>query len=383
LLEKHTGPDVPRPAPTVALSIVLVLAPVLGAVAPAAASHGGAGASADGCAFPVTRTDATGTEVRIAAPPERIVTLSPSAAQTLWEVGARDRVVATTEFATYLDGAEELERVPAADGSVNAERVIGLDPDLVLAPGTISEGTVETLRGAGIAVFALETPATVEGVAEKTSLVGRLVGECDGAAATNRWMRQNVAAVERATADEQRLRALYLLGGGFTVGSGTFVHDVMRTAGLSNVAAAAGLSGYAQISPEVVRERDPEWVLRTPEVSVPDDPAYGETTAVRENQTVVVDANYLNQPAPRSIVRAVRAVATAVHPDATADAAYVPRDAAAETATATRTERRTVAATVRPTATPSPTTSDEAPGFGVVAVAAAVLAAALLARRRR
>jgi iron complex transport system substrate-binding protein len=120
-------------------------------------------------------------------------------------------------------------------------------------------------------------------------------------------------------------------------------------------------------------------------VSVPDDPAYGETTAARENQTVVVDGNYLTQPAPRSIVRATRAVATAVHPAATDDAAYVPRDAVRETATATpapTTERRTAAATARPTATPTPT-SDEAPGFGVVAAAVAVLAAALLVRRRR
>lgn len=382
-MEKPTRPGVSRHALALSLSLALVLAPVTGAVAPASASHGGSGASATtDCAFPVTRTDATGTEVTLSEPPERIVTLSPSAAQTLWEVGARSRVVATTEFATYLNGTADLERVPAADGSVNAEQVIGLDPDLVLAPGTISEGTVETLRGAGVTVFALEVPTTVDGVAEKTTLVGRLVGECEGAAATNRWMRQNVAAVERAVAGEPRPGALYLLGGGFTVGNGTFVHDVMRAAGLSNVAAEAELSGYVRISPEVVRERDPAWLLRTPEVGVPDDPAYGETTAVRQNQTVVVDANYLNQPAPRSIVRAVRAIATAVHPAATAEAAYVPRSAVVETPTATpapTTERRTVAATARPTTT----TGDEGTGFGVVSAAAALLAAALLARRRR
>jgi iron complex transport system substrate-binding protein len=372
LLEKPAAPDVSRAA--VALSLVLLLAPVLGAATPVAASHGGS-APADDCGFPVTRTDATGTEVRIADPPERVVTLSPSAAQTLWEVGARDRVVATTEFATYLNGTGDLERVSAADGSVNAEQVIGLDPDLVLAPGTISEGTVETLRGAGVTVFALEAPATVEGVAAKTTLIGRLVGECEGAAATNRWMRRNVGAVERAVADEPRPRALYLLGGGFTVGSGTFVHDVMRTAGLSNVAAEAGLSGYARVSPEVVRDRDPEWLLRTPGVSVPDDPAYRETTAVRANNTVVVDGNYLNQPAPRSIVRSVRAVARAVHPDATAEASYVPRAAVTETPAPTS-ERSTAAATARPT-------TDEGAGFGVVAAAAALLALSVLARRRR
>ncbi len=380
MLEKPTEVDVPRAIVAVSLSLVLLFAPLLGAATPVSASHGG-GESGDACGFPVTRTDTTGTEVTVSAPPERIVTLSPSAAQTLWEVGARDRVVGTTEFATYLNGTEDLERVPASGGSVNAEQVIGLDPDLVLAPGTISEGTVETLRDAGVTVFGLEAPATVEGVAAKTTLIGRLVGECESAAATNQWMRRNVAAVERTVADEPRPRALYLLGGGFTVGNGTFVHDVMRIAGLSNVAASAGLSGYARISPEVVRERDPEWLLRTPGLSVPDDPAYRETIAVRENNTVVVDANYLNQPAPRSIVRATRAVARAVHPDATVDAAYVPRATTTETPTPAPTrEEATVTETAQPTQTP---TAGGGAGFGVVAAAAALLTTALLARRRR
>ncbi len=361
-----------RPLAT-SLVLLTVAAPLLGAVTPAAAGHGGGA-----CDFPVTRTDATGTEVTVSAPPERVVTLSPSAAQTLWAVGARDRVVATTEFASYLDGTADLATVPTAEGRVDVERVVGQRPDLVLAPGTVSNGTVETLRDAGITVFALGTPATVEGVAEATTLTGRLVGECEGARTTNAWMRENVDAVREAVADDPRVPALYLLGGGFTVGSGTFVHDVMLVAGLSNVAADAGLTGYQRISPEVVRERDPEWLLRTPGVAVPDEPAYRETTAVRENRTVTVDANWLNQPAPRSIVRATRAIALAVHPDAAADAAYVPRDAVdppTETA-----ERTTQAVT-----TPAPTsaTDADAPGFGVVAAAVALVATLLVSRRRQ
>jgi len=359
------------------LALLLVVAPLLGAAAPAAAGHGGAA-----CEFPVTRTDATGTEVTVSAPPERIVTLSPSAAQTLWEVGARDRVVATTEFASYLNGTGDLATIPTAEGQVDVERVVGQRPDLVLAPGTVSNETVETLRDAGITVFALDTPATVEGVAETTTLTGRLVGECEGARETNAWMRANVDAVREAVADEPRPRALYLLGGGFTVGSETFVGDVMRTAGLSNVAADAGLTGYQRISPEVVRERDPEWLLRTPGVAVPDEPAYRETTAVRENQTITVDANWLNQPAPRSIVRATRAVALAVHPDAAEDAAYVPRSAVADAGEPTGQADATF--TTTPGETESPTSSaGAAPGFGVVAGAAGVAAAAALVLSRR
>lgn len=364
---------------TLAACLLLVstalLTPVAGGVAP---SH--AGTPAADCGFPVTRTDATGERVTLPERPERLVTLNPSAAQTLWELGARERVVGISEFARYLNGTDDLPVVNTASGGVNVERLVALDPDLVLAPGTIPGETVDRLRETGLTVFALNTSRTVEGVADKTTLVGRLTGECAAADRTNGWMRRNVAVVREAVADEPRPRALYVFGGGYTVGTGTFIHDVMRTAGLRNVAAAADIEGYARISREVVRERDPQWFVLNSRDPLPDDPVYRETTAGRENRTVVVEVNWLNQPAPRSIVRSVWTLARAVHPSATADVAPVPRAAVTATPTATPTATRTAT----PTATPAPgTTASDSPGFGVaLPPLAAALAALALARRR-
>ena len=335
------------------------------------------------CGFPVTRTDATGTRVTLSDRPDRIVTLNPSAAQTLWELGARDRVVGVSEFAGYLNGTSDLPVVDTAAGGVNTERIVALEPDLVLAPGTIPTETVRALRETGLRVYALNTSTSIEGVAAKTRLIGRLTGECAAAAETNAWMRHNVAAVREAVADEPRPRALYVFGGDYTVGADTFIGDVMRTAGLRNVAADANISGYAQISREVVRERNPQWLVLNSRDEVPDDPAYRETTAVRENQTVVVDVNDLNQPAPRSIVRAVWTIARAVHPGATEGVTPVSRASGAEASNA-GTATRAPATTPMVSRTGTPRTTTDAPGFGplLVPVAATLLALAALARRR-
>ncbi len=396
MLERPLAPRVARPAPVPALvalglALALLTTPVAGALVadPPAPDHTtGEAASTPGgdCSFPVTRTDATGTAVTVSERPARIVTLNPSAAQTLWEVGARDRVVGISEFAAYLNGTDDLARVNTADGGVSVERTVALAPDLVFAPGTIPNETVDSLRAKGLRVVALETSTSVAGVASKTELIGRLVGSCAGAARTNAWMERNVAAVERAVAAEPRPRALYVFSGEFTAGEGTFIHDVMRTAGLRNVAAEAGIAGYARISREVVRERDPEWLVRNSRDDLPDGPVYRETTAIRENQTVSVAVEYLNQPAPRSIVRAVRTLATTVHPERAADAVYVPRSAAGPRsptpAPASAPGTATPDATATPTATP---TTGAAPGFGALSVPiAGVLAAvAALVRRRR
>jgi iron complex transport system substrate-binding protein len=364
-----------HPARTaVVLGLIAVL--LVGAVVPATAGHGddGSDASATDCSFPVTRTDATGTEVTLADSPESIATLSPSAAQTLWEIGARDRVVGVSEFATYLEGADSLPVVNAASGGIRSERLLELDPDLVIAPGTISADAVSTLRDRGLTVFALESPTSIEGVADDTTLLGRLTGECAGADETNAWMRANVETVRDAVADQPRPAALYTFSDGWTVGDDTFIGDVLATAGTRNVVAGT-VSGYARVSDEVVRDRNPEWIVHNDRDGIPAAAAYRETTAVREGQTVEVDVNYLNQPAPRSIVRAVRAVAVGVHPDTVAESSYVPRSAV-DGSTATTTSEPA-------TATPTATTSGDAPGFGVGTAAAVALLLIVAVTRRR
>ncbi|WP_248897157.1 PGF-CTERM-anchored ABC transporter substrate-binding protein [Haloplanus halobius] len=362
---------------SVLLALVLVL---VGSVAPVAgstpAATGTTPATTDAtrsadCSFPVTRTDATGTAVTLSTPPERIATLNPSAAQTLWEIGAQNRVVGVSEFARYLDGAEDRTVVNTASGGIRTERLIALDTDLVIAPGTISPDTVSTLRDQGLTVFALESPATIGGVAEQTTLLGRLTGSCAGAAETNAWMHANVEAVREAVAGEPRPTALYVFSDGWTVGTETFISDVMTTAGTRNVVGDA-VSGYARVSPEVVRERDPDWIVYNDRDGIPDTAAYRETTAVQENQTVEVGVNYLNQPAPRSIVRALRTVAMAVHPDAVGESSYVPRSSA----------EPPVATTTGDTPT---ATAGDAPGLGVGVAVVGLLSFVVVAldRRRR
>jgi iron complex transport system substrate-binding protein len=129
-------------------------------------------------------------------------------------------------------------------------------------------------------------------------------------------MQTRVDRVQRAVADQNRPRVLHS-SGQYTAGNGTFVHDVIRIAGGRNIAAEAGIQGYETISDEVVVERDPEWIVHTGEAGdLADRAAYANTTAIRSNQTVVLDANLLSQPAPRVVVPVTR-LAKRLHPEAT------------------------------------------------------------------
>ncbi|WP_435126842.1 PGF-CTERM-anchored ABC transporter substrate-binding protein [Halobaculum sp. D14] len=381
-------------------AILVTAAVLLAGVAPAAGAAGAAGTAAGAapagtdaplqqsggaaqCSFPFTATDATGTEVTVEEKPERVTTLAPSAAQTMWEIGGKSQVVGVSRHATYLDGAESRTNV-SAGFSVSVEAVVGTNPDLVLAPNVIPTDTVTALRNAGLKVFYMSAATSVADVRNKTTLIGRLTGNCRGAAEANAWMTANVDAAAQATADVEPVRALYPLGGGYVANTGTFISAMMRASGAENVVAEANVSKlYPQLSSEVILQLQPDWlVLSSGSSYLLSQEPYASTPAVQNNNTVTVNANYLNQPAPRSVVMAVRTMTKAFHPEAAASAEFETR-AEVEASMSTPTpEPTTAASTTATTDSPAESTATTGAGFGFAVAALSVAVAALLARRR-
>lgn len=322
------------------------------------------------CEYPLEVEDATGETVTIEEPPERVVTTNPSAAQTMKEIGAWDRVVGVTTHAMHLDGAEEKADV-SGDFGASVERIVAEDPDLVLVPNATigGEDIVGQLRGAGLTVYHFETAETITDIQEKTLVTGQLVDECDGAEETVDWMNEELEPVSEAVEGEQQPRVLFAMDpeGGFTAGEGTFQHEMIVFAGGDNVAAEAGLVGWQEISDEVVTDTDPEWIVVTDDnPTIPEEDAYQETTAVQEDNVVVVNGSNMSQPAPR-VVEPITEMAQAFHADAF--------EQAEETPTPTET----------PEETATPDTDDEGvPGFGIpVALIALALALLTTSRLRR
>jgi len=385
------------------VSILLVAAAVGATAAPAAAAtpetlgdrqaivgdnaaHDHNSDSSDTCTFPYETTDATGANVTVEEDPERIVTLNPSAAQTMWEIGARDEVVGVSQYASYLDGADERANVSGPNGP-SVERVLNATPDLVLVPnssyGAAAE-RVEQIRAQGVPVYVFEQPTSLEYVAEKTERIGRLTGNCEAGAERADEIRRSVELMERALDGTDRPVGLNVFYG-YTSGANTFIGDVMETGGLQN-GAAENFTGFQVINDEEVVRINPEWIVAPEGSQIPDTAAYESTTALQEDNVIRIDTNLLQQPAPRS-VRAAETIMERVHPEAYEEyqrhqAGNATTDAGSESTTESEPTTTPTAATGS-----AGTTATGTPGFGVAtAVGAlavvAVAAAALLARRR-
>jgi iron complex transport system substrate-binding protein len=384
-----------RTLTTLVVAVLLVAVAPGGALAAPAAGPAGAHASTvnsavaptaaaqTDCSFPVSRVDATGTNVTVSEEPDRVVVLAPSAAQTMWELNVEPKVVGlpTGPTTAYLKGSQNRTDVTNQDGTVNREQVVGLQPDLVLAPNIVPNSTVEQLRGAGLTVYKVDFGKSLASITTKVSLFGRFTGACDRAATVNSEFNATLDEI-RADAPEQSPRVAYFFYN-FTTGSGTFIHEAIETAGGDNIAANAGVNGYKPINDEIVAERNPQWVVRPSGSPLPSGAPWDSTAAYRLNQTLTVNNNLISQPGPR-VVQPMQNMSEAFGNTETV---------ATDTPTATPTPAESPSPTEAMTddggdgsdggETPDPgTETGGQPGFGAVtALVAVVLGVLALARR--
>lgn len=349
----------------VVLSALLLVSLVGAAVAPAAASTDD---EATDCEFPLTVTDGTETNVTLNESAETVVAADAASAQTFWELGTADAVVGmpVRPYTEYLDGSEDRTDVLTDDGmGLDVETIIELDADLVVVPNFTPEETIEQLRDANQTVYQSPFEESFEEIYAKTELYGHFVGECEAAVQTANETREEVAEIRETVAGEEEPRVLYYTFE-FTAGSGTFIGEIVETAGGVNIAAEAGIEGFQEISDETIVEHDPQWIVTT------DDPGsidlerepFPTTTAVQNDRVLEVDANLVSQAGPR-VVEPLREMAEAFAEPLPEETAETPTEDPEET----------------PTETPEPTDDDGA-GFGVAVAVVGLLAAALLARRQ-
>ena len=128
----------------------------------------------------MTVTDDEGTAIALAGEPQKIVSLTPAVTETLFAVGAGDRVVATDDSSDYPAEAKPLPDV-VTFGTVDVEKIVGLAPDLVIAGG----GGLHLGRHRSPSCARSRSPCsscrrdTIEGIYKDIELVGTAVGEGD------------------------------------------------------------------------------------------------------------------------------------------------------------------------------------------------------------
>ncbi|HJW48893.1 MAG TPA: cobalamin-binding protein [Candidatus Limnocylindria bacterium] len=302
------------------LAVFLFVASACGAaVAPTPTPTQQPSASAAAVTFPTTVTDFQNRSVTVPRRPERIVSIGPSITEFLFALGAGPRVVGVDDFSDEPAAAKQLEKVGGI--KVNFEKVVSLKPDLVLTV-KFSDGTIEKLAGAGLLVLVVDPQSTGD-VARTAILLGRTVGS-DGETMARDIQKRVDDVRSKTSSAATKPRVYHEIDASdptkiFTVGPGSYIHDLIEIAGGQNIAARA-TSAYPQLSAEEILRGDPEIiVLAAADYSAkPEQVAaragWSVLSAVKNRRIVTIAPNLINRPGPR-VGEAAEAYARLVHPE--------------------------------------------------------------------
>jgi iron complex transport system substrate-binding protein len=141
-----------------------------------------------------------------------------------------------------------------------AEEILPLDPDLVIAGSVTTSYTVNLLERLGYEVLRVEQAGSLAGVRRNIRAIAAAIGDYEAGERLVRAMDNNLARI-RARREPVPRRVLVYRPGGYTMGDGTLVDEILEEAGLVNVAASLGISGWAQISVEDVLRMRPDTIV--------------------------------------------------------------------------------------------------------------------------
>lgn len=289
-----------------------------------ASSHSStSAASAAPAAYPVTVRAANG-PVTIAKRPTAIVSLSPTATEDLYAIGAGSQVKAVDKNSDFPANAPH-SNLDAYQ--LNVEAVAADHPDLLVA-SNLTTAQIKQLGTLQIPTLLLPAAANLAQAYAEIAQLGAATGHAAAAAKEVATMKSQIAALVRSAAPSTRSATYYweLDQTHYSETSSTFIGTLLKLLGLTSIAdsakGAAASGGYPQLSAEFILKANPDYVFladtkcckQTP-ATVAKRPGWSTLAAVKDGRVIPLDDDVASRWGPR-IVDLLRTVATAVrqHP---------------------------------------------------------------------
>lgn len=252
--------------------------------------------------------ETTGNEAPDRVVPERIVSISPTATESLFAIGAGPQVVAVDDLSTYPASAP----VTALSAfQPNVEAIAAYEPDLVVLsfdPGDVLAG----LEALGIAAMLQPTASSLDEAYQQIEDLGQATGRSAEAARVVAEMREEIADVVAAAPIAGTAPTYYheIDPSFYSATSASFVGELYGLFGLENIADAADTEGfgYPQLSAEWIIEQDPDLIFLADTVccgqsaaTVAARPGWAGLAAVREGRVVELDDDIASRWGPRLV----------------------------------------------------------------------------------
>jgi len=270
----------------------------------------------------VTVVDDFGREVLIPREPTKIVSTAPSITEILFALGLGDRVVGVTRYCNYPP--EVLEKVGKGEITViggytdpSLEKIIGLNPDLVIGHNLLKPEFVKKIEDAGIPIIVVKTSETIQGVYDDIKLIGKACWADDAASKLVEKLKNRITFWEKRVEGVERVDVAEIawVNPLWVAGNGTYINDIIEHAGGRNV--FADKNWWASVSDEELVARDPDYII------VPykhgQELIYEGVMKMKEEglihgEVIPIDPDIISRPGPR-VALLFEMVVKALHPE--------------------------------------------------------------------
>lgn len=274
----------------------------------AVASESTPGETTEEAAFPVTVTADNG-DVTIDAQPTAIASLSPTATEMLYAIGAGSAVSVVDNYSDYPTTGLPEDKVDAYQ--LNIEALSAFDPDLVVSSYVSPEQQAQ-FDALGIKVLGLGAPATIAGAFAQISTLGEATGHQAAADELVKQLQARLAGILADAPQHDRPLTYYweLDTTYYSITSDTFIGGLLESLGLMSIAddaeGAATAGGYPQLSAEYILKANPDFIFLADTVccqesaeTVAARPGWNTLSAVTDGRVVGLDDSVASRWSPR------------------------------------------------------------------------------------
>lgn len=240
---------------------------------------------------------------------KRIISLSPSATQSIYQMGAQDHLVGCTSYCK--EGVADHKPIVSSAVKMNVEKIVELKPELVIASGLTNPKDVETLRKFGIRVEVMLTPIAIEEIYNHFYQIGRFVGAAQKAGAIIAEARAEVQRIRVSRAKMKERPAIFFQIGAdpiFAVLKGTFMDNYITILGGENV--AAGLE-HGTVGREFVLAKNPDYIFIATmgivgENEIKTWKQHPNLSAAKNKRVFAIESEIACQPTPQTFVETLK-----------------------------------------------------------------------------
>ncbi len=269
--------------------------------------------------------DREGNEVTMPNKIERIISTAPSNTEILVGLGLSDKLVAIDTYSSDVEGIQsDVEKIDFLNP--DAETIIGLEPDLIIASGHNKSGASDDpfklVKEAGISVVYIPSSESIQGIYDDINFIADITNTEEKGQEIVDTMKNQINEISAKAKDIKDKKKVYFEIGPspnlYSFGNSTFLNEMIEIIGAENI--FKDENGWTSPSAESIIDKNPDVILTN--VNYIDNPVeeiksregWQDITAIKDNQVYLIDKNSSSRPS-QHIIKALNEMAKAIYPN--------------------------------------------------------------------